>query len=129
MYLRRMLAALLSMSAIGMALLAGPSASAATLSSHVRVWGQVSCAGTWPPPLPGPGWFASRVRFQAANGEAHDATISGINYYVDFSNVPAKGETVIVYITCNAPTVAPWGKQFKLTRHLLQLQHLSLLTH
>jgi hypothetical protein len=90
--------------------------------------GLVACTQQWPLPLPGPKWEAARVRFQAANGEAHDAKIwGGFNYYVDFNNVPADGETVTVYVTCKLSSNPNWGKTFKLTRHLLQLQYLNLL--
>jgi hypothetical protein len=96
--------------------------------SHVRVWGLAACTQQWPLPLPGPRWLVSRIRFQAANGETHDAKISdGFAYYVDFYHVPPGGETVNVYVTCKLSTNPSWGKQFKLTRHLTQLQYLNLL--
>ncbi len=61
------------------------------------MWGLVARTQQWPLPLPGPRYLASRVGFQAANGEVHDAKIwGGFNYYVDFSNVPAGRETVFV---------------------------------
>ncbi len=96
--------------------------------SHVRVFGLVACTDqNRPLPLPGPRYEASRVRFQAANGEAHDAKISRFSYYVDFNNVPASGETVFVYVTCKLDTNPSWGTSFRLTRHLLQLQYLNLI--
>jgi hypothetical protein len=106
-------------------------APAITLSSHVRVYGLAACIKTIPPPLPGPAYLAARVRFQAANGEAHDAVIWGKwNYYVDFNNVPANGEIVFAYVTCNPaiPNGRPsWGKEFRLTRQLAQIYYLNLL--
>jgi hypothetical protein len=98
-------------------------------TSHVRVWGLVACTDeNRAPPLPGPRYEVSRVRFQAANGEAHDAKIShGFSYYVDFNHVPAGGETVFVYVTCKLDTNPSWGTNFTLTRHLVQLQYLNLI--
>jgi hypothetical protein len=96
---------------------------------YVRVWGVVACTQYWPLPLPGPKYEASRVRFQAANGEAHDATIwKGFAYYVNFYHVPRRGETVNVYVTCQLSDNPNWGTQFTLTRHsVTHLQNLNLL--
>jgi hypothetical protein len=106
--------------------LLAPSAEADRLSSHVRVSGQISCGPGYAPPLPGPGYLAQRARFQAANGEAHDASISLlINYTVDFNNVPADGETVNVYITCGGMG-REWGTSFQLSRQPDEQQHLDL---
>jgi hypothetical protein len=104
------------------------SSAPAPQGSHVRVLGLVACTNQWPEPLPGPKYEAARVRFLAANGEAHDATISNrFSYHVDFNHVPAKGETVFVYVTCKLSSRPSWATSFKLTKHLLQLQYLNLI--
>jgi hypothetical protein len=98
------------------------------VGSHVRVWGLAACTDqNRPLPLPGPRYEVSRLRFQAANGEVHDAKISGFNYHVDFSHVPVGGETVFVYVTCKLDSSPSWGTSFRLTRHVLQLQYLDLI--
>lgn len=103
-----------------------PSAGADPLSSHVQVSGRIGCGPGDAPPLPGPGYLAQRARFQAANGEAHDASISLlVNYTVDFNNVPPDGETVNVYVTCGGMG-REWGTSFQLNRQPDERQQLDL---
>lgn len=98
-------------------------------SGDVTVSGPVSCAGLYPPPSLNPqNWFASRIRFQTASGDAADATISGISYSVNLSGVPPGGEVAFAYVTCGSSGNAPsWGCQFTLTPN--GAQNLYLLTH
>lgn len=111
--------AALSIAAAGL-IATGSSADAATLTPHVQVSGRIWCGPGTAPPLPGPGYLAKRARFQAANGEAADARISGmINYSVDFNRVPAAGETVNVYVTCGGMG-RQYGKSLRLTRQANQ---------
>jgi hypothetical protein len=106
--------------------LLAPSADADPLSGHVQLSGHISCGPGDAPPLPGPGYLAERARFQAANGEAQDASISLlVNYTVDFNNVPAEGETVNVYVTCGGMG-REWGTSFQLNRQSDEQQHLDL---
>lgn len=112
---------------LGLSLALVPSAEA-NVPNHVRISGQISCA-TWPPALPWSSYLASRARFQAANGEARDATISGLNYQVDLFQVPAGGENVTVYVTCQNFRNPSWGRTFRVNRQANQQQTVSLLTH
>jgi hypothetical protein len=81
-------------------------------SSHVHLNGFASCNTSYPIPT-------SRVRVQAANGEAHEApanTVTGY-YVMDFNNVPSAGETAIAYVYCGLNASAPtYGRQFLLSR-------------
>jgi hypothetical protein len=89
-----------------------PSAAAAPAPSKAAVVTSGLVACLYPPPIGVPGAQATRVRFQAANGEAHDATPNGFNYSVTFTRVPPGGEVVNVYVTCfNRPS---FGRQFTL---------------
>ena len=82
---------LLGAASLGVAVLTPTATTSSLITSHVQVSGQVSCT-TWPPALPYTTYLASRVRFQAANGEANDAQSFGLNFSVDANNVPADGE-------------------------------------
>ena len=87
-------------------------ANAWTGSSHVHLWGVASCNTSYPVPT-------SRVRVQAANGEAHDASANTLTgyYAMDFNNVPSKGESAVAYVYCGLSPQAPtYGNQIMLSR-------------
>lgn len=109
---RRMVSAILCATGAAASALAGSvsPASAALADGHVRLFGSISCGTLLPAPLPGPGWLATRARFQAADGEAHDAQIMQVAYSVDFYQVPAAGENITVYVTCG--NGEQWGRSF-----------------
>jgi hypothetical protein len=89
-----------------------------TRDSTVTVWGPVNCFGLDPPPSLdyNSNFVTTRVRFQTASGYAADATIllGGSAYTVQLAGVPAGGEIVFAYITCDNPTNPnpTWGCQF-----------------
>ena len=68
----------------------------------VTLFGPVTCKGASNRVLE-----VGRVRIQAANGEAHDASLDGLpwklvltTYSVKFTHVPPGGELAYVYVTC-----------------------------
>jgi hypothetical protein len=111
MKFRRAISAVICGASLGTALFSEP-ALANSSEGHVTLEGTVACV--LPATLNPQGWYATRVRFQAPNGEAHDAQISfRIFYSVDFNSVPAAGEVVSAYVTCSSGN--SWGRTVPLT--------------
>lgn len=102
--------------------------------STVTVWGPVNCFGIDPPPSLdyNANFVTTRVRFQTASGYAADATVVlGSTYTVQLTGVPAGGETVVAYITCDNPINSnpTWGCQFTVNPSQTTLQYLFLAWH
>jgi hypothetical protein len=116
---------LAAVSVLGLTALAPPADAAST----VTVYGPISCATlSSPPPIPTAyAYRAVRARFQAANGEANDATLTqdGFWFSVTFTQVPAGGESVNVYVSCNR--IPDWGTSFAMQSS--GSQFLSLFWH
>ena len=98
------------------------------LSSHVKLYGVVSCARRAAPPLPWTTYLASQVRFQAI-GETRDATLFWLSYSVDLNNVPASGENVNVFVTCRDFRNPSWNKTIHVDRQRDGRQNVNLLVH
>lgn len=105
-----------------------------TQGGSVTVWGPVNCFGLNPPPSLdyNANFVTTRVRFQTASGYAADATVVlGSTYTVQLTGVPAGGEIVTAYITCDNP-INPnptWGCQFTINPSQATLKYLWLAWH
>lgn len=103
---------------------------APTTTAGAQVGGTVHVSGTANCKYGGAPALASRVRIQAANGEAAESSVNLFGQYsMTFTRVPKAGETANAYVFCKnvGAEVLDWGRTIKLgTRGAVSRQTVNL---